>query len=1465
MATPAVISKQSSKQEEGMPINVGDVVWVPGNDSVWELASVMAIGGLKVTVRNQHNKVAQVDRGLALPKNPRVTDDMTALYYIHEPGVLHNLHERSKLDGQRPYTFMANVLIAVNPLRPLMDPRVSEIVNNSNCPPHPYSIAEMAYQQMVYNSTREMPTNQSVVISGESGAGKTESSKIVLKHLTTRGVFGKKTTAAEVESFVTKRHENLASLDNRLIEQNPILEAFGNAKTLRNHNSSRFGKFMKLQFTDDGLFKLAGAFVETYLLEKSRLVYQVDGERNFHIFYQLLAGASPKLKHDFHLSRAEDFHYLNQSNCYNAEDTDDRANFNAVVNGLSCVGLPEEKQNTIFSIVAGLLHMGNIDFDEEDTPEGEAAIVEKPQALTALALSARLLGLDDKALLKVITEREIVTRNELFIARRNAQNAVYARDAIAKSVYGRLFDWIIQQVNTSLGHDPTPLPYIGVLDIFGFESFQRNDFEQLLINYTNEVLQTTFNNQVFIAEMELYKREGISVGRIDWPDNRECVELIAGKPNGILQLLDNEASNPKPSDAKFLATLHRTHDKNSFFPRPHPKDMQEMFIVRHFAGCVSYTVGAFIDKNNDTIPKDMADLFLGSRTFEVRELFDEEANEVAKPGKKKLLKSVAAKFSKQMNELVDTLDATRCNFIRCIKPNALMRVGLFDPRYVVGQLRCQGIMQTAQVLKVGLPTRVAYHELVDAYKRYMPPDAQRLFANQSDATLITAILWAFQVPMDSYKLGITKLFFKAGKIAILDSILKINWAVDGPHIVSRMKLWLARRRWRVALAKVLSQLELRRLLRKIQFRKDSVRKIQIWWRGFSIRHQFLKQKAAAILMQAHFRGYKGRQEYKAKKLEMIALANARAEESRRQAEEAKRQQEAAARAAEEARRAADAAMREAELRAIAEEERRQMEEDAKRAEAEAIALARAAEAAVREAELAAAEAAAAVEQERQAERRAMQEAHDLEQRMIREREEAMKRKEQALLDAAALSASLLGGLATVNTLSSEQGRNVNIVDIPDDISEENKEQLKQLNELLLSGAIDQAEYEELVPFLLEPPAPAAGPTMTPEEAESLQRLYSAQAAGIQIRCPACGSSNNTANGNNCMECGSMLTADDSRPSAADHSYYGYRTRSMSALTLSQPPGTFSMEGTRILIHDGYFQCGMHGTQMLQDENYAEYTVYVLRCGWQHKDAPQPTYWLVSHRFSVFEKLHKDLKHKIPPNVGSLPAFPKKHRLGGVFAGRTGNSNEIVEERKLGLERYMKEVLDLCARLPNTLAVPELDRFLNLSRQVQQIQRQNATVLASMPGEYVESPAANSNVMGAEALAARERARLPTELPTPLDEEELMQTEQAVAVLLGSIRSAQGDLRRNPEVQRLLKVCVQLQPRLQMSANLDNPFANVELIPRAMQCQEDLEMTIGLYNDSLLAVTETYTISGAPMPPAPFVPGQTNSYQRSYGY
>lgn len=1160
------------------------------------------------------------------------------------------------------------------------------------------------------------------------------------------------------------------------------------------------------------------------------------------------------MQSSFKLGKPEDFYYLNQSGCFEAEGTNDSESFQDVVQGLSCVGIAGDDQSAVLAIIASLLHIGNIAFEEEETSEGEAAILANTeQAKVSLEAAGKLLGIESSYLFKVVGEREIVTRDETFTVRRNAQNALYARDAIAKSVYGRLFDWIIQRVNKSLGQDPAPLPYIGVLDIFGFESFQRNDFEQLLINYTNEVLQATFNNQVFIAEMELYKREGITVGKIEWPDNRECVDLIASKPSGILTILDNEAMNPKPSDEKFVALLHKTHTKNKYFPRPHPKDMKEMFIVRHFAGCVTYTAGAFMDKNNDTIPKDMADLYLSSNVAIVRELFQQESDEMAEAKKstrrpKKRLKSVAAKFSLQMNQLVETLDATRCNFIRCIKPNAMMKPGYFDPRYVVGQLRCQGIMQTAQVLKVGLPTRVGYAELVGAYKQFMPPDAQRLFAQQSDATLITAILWAFQVPMDSYKLGITKLFFKAGKISILDSILKINWAVDGPRIVGRMKLWLARRRWRVALAKVQAQLAWNTLLRRMRFRRDAVRMLQVWWRGFSVRRTFLKKRKAIVLIQATYRGYKGRSEFKERRQEMLAVAAAKAEEARKQAEVAKAKQE-------EARLAAEAARREAESREAADEERRKMEEEAQQAENEAHELARQAMEAVKEAEDAAAAASAAVDAERKAEQRAIHEAEELERRLENEREEAEKRKQEALLNAASISARVLGGLGQMTTQQGSTG-NVHVVEIPHDLCQENKEQLQQLNELLLSGAMSQDEYDELVPFLIkDESAEPRNAQMTAEQEEALTRLYSEGVYGVQIRCPACGINNNTANGNNCTDCGAQLTAAASRPE--EHRYYGSRSRSMSQQHLSRgvytPSSNFEMDGQRIRISGGFFQCEISGTQVLADENYAEYTVYVVKCGWQDESQNSPSYWMVSHRYSNFERLHKDLKLKIPPHVATLPQFPRKHRLGGVFHGKTGNSNEIVDERKSGLSNYINQVIDICAKLPDTLNVPELDRFLNLSQQVQQIKQQLEQAL----GQNYDAAEFSAEAGGAEGLAAREARRLPSELPNPLDGFELTQTEQAVSSLEHAIRNSQGDIRRNHEVQHLVKVCVQLQPRLQMSASLDNPFADVDLIPRAMQCQEDLEHTMGLYNDTLLAVSESYAISENVTAPAPFVPGSRN--------
>ncbi|CAN0009897.1 unnamed protein product, partial [Phaeothamnion confervicola] len=410
---------------------------------------------------------------------------MTALHHIHEPAILSNLRERAQAREQRPYTFMGTLLIAVNPLKRLTDPPTSQFVDRPLDPesPHPYAIAELSYHQMRLGATGGGSSgNQSIVVSGESGAGKTETSKIMLRYLAQRSQGG-----------ITK-------LDERVVESSPILEAFGNAKTLRNNNSSRFGKFIKLQF--EGARSLVGGLVETYLLEKSRVLSQATNERSFHIFYQLLAGAPAALKKELSLTRPEDYVTLNHSQCISLAGVDDAEGFRDVVHAFGAVGLDAARQQEVWSCVAAVLHLASVEFNKRETSEGETSVVGND---ATAALAARLLGVREQDLRGILCERVMKARGETFT--KPLTEAKYARDASAKALYEALFLWVVRAINVSLGHGPDTLPYIGVLDIFGFENFQHNEFEQLLINFTNESLQDTFNKQagaVFSNELRLY-------------------------------------------------------------------------------------------------------------------------------------------------------------------------------------------------------------------------------------------------------------------------------------------------------------------------------------------------------------------------------------------------------------------------------------------------------------------------------------------------------------------------------------------------------------------------------------------------------------------------------------------------------------------------------------------------------------------------------------------------------------------------------------------------------------------------------------------------------------------------------------------------------------------------------------------------------------------------------------------------
>jgi hypothetical protein len=794
----------------------------------------------------------------------------------------------------------------------LEDPKSEDYISGAQRAPHPYALAEGAFKQMTMKADDSVPQNQSVVISGESGAGKTVSAKIVLQHLMTR--VGAST-----------------GLDKRILDSNPISESLGNSKTLRNNNSSRFGKFMKLQFSSDGKFSLEGGAIETYLLEKSRVVSQITQERNFHIFYSVLA--SPQAT-ALGLTKPEDYSYLNKSGCYVSPGIDDCGWFAEFTASLASMNVSAPQQSTLFALIAAVLQLGEVDFNEVDGAEGDYADVKDA---AALATAAKSLAVDDAKLQAVLVEREVVTMGETIVVKLNVTAATYVRDSIAKDIYSRIFDGLVGTINQSLGQGAETLPFIGVLDIFGFESFEHNDFEQLLINYANEVLQATFNEQVFIGETKLYKDEGIEVEPVSFPDNRQCVELVSEKPHGILALLDAEAKTTKPSDLKFNAELHKLHQYNPFCPKPHAKVVREKFNVRHFAGVVTYTVGSFISKNNNSLPAHLTKMLAESRLQpsagggDLPGGFGTIEVPADTGGRKSKMASVSSVFLKQMIQLVGVLSATRCSFIKCIKPNAPMKASLFDHSYVLKQLACQGVLQTCEVLKVGLPTRTKYEQIAADFRPKLPADIQEAFANSNDQTLVRAILWAFEVPSADYKCGFTRVFFRTGKMAMLERVLDIDWAgdKDGMPITQwvgkRLGNFLVRQRWRTAYAKVTMALY-------------AVK----YWTGLQTEAKARKQKAS-VLMQRVARAAQAKRLYKAMyEAEQKRMAEEE-EQRRKEAEEAKR----LAAEAEAARKAAEEAARKAAEEA---ERLRKAEEEAKAAAAADAAKQAALDAAIKERE-----------------------------------------------------------------------------------------------------------------------------------------------------------------------------------------------------------------------------------------------------------------------------------------------------------------------------------------------------------------------------------------------------------------------------------------------------------------------------------------------------------------------------------
>jgi hypothetical protein len=807
---------------------------------------------------------------------------MTSLHYLHEPGLLHNVEQRAALANQRPYTFCANVLIAVNPLQRLNEPSPNEFYDKFDSTPHPYAVAENAYQQMMYAGAEHR--NQSLVVSGESGAGKTETSKILLYYLCNRTIDANKGRRLSVG--VADEDVDL-SLDQRLLDSNPILETFGNAKTHRNNNSSRFGKFMKLQYSNKAAanggdkVRLLGATVETYLLEKSRVTGLGKGERNFHIFYQLLAGATAEQVEELGLTEAKDFSYLNKG-AMKIPGLSDSEQYTATCKAMFGLGIGWEDQEQVAATLGAVLHLGNLTFKDETTAAGDAAAIQEEDRgegqESTLELAAMLSGLEVETLTSCLTQRSMSVGGgkdggETYQIKNNAAQAMGIRDAMARDMYGRLFDWLVGKLAASFQEKGQAASdanhFIGVLDIFGFENYQlageKNQFEQLLINYANEALQALFTHKVLSAEQELYKREGINNVQVEFTQNQQCVDLIASKPNGVFVALDSVGNMPEPTEAKLIEHLHRAHVSHSHWVQPHLKDKMDSFIIQHFAEKVTYTIGTFLEKNSDHLPADLANSLHGAESPLVQELYpkeeDADANtstasltskeaassrQEAKMKKQKLNQSVSSTFSQQMTKLCSLLNSTACHFVRCVKPNQGMKLGVFNRSVVVEQLRWMGLVQTCEVLQAGLPTRVSYQQIDDTYRAILPEKTRKLFKNQDARALTAASFWAHEFPSSVYRLGRTKAFLKAGQMANLDTLLSLADGSDGSseRIWKGMRRWLLRSYWRRAYAKVLGQRGWIDLLEKVRKRAKCVVQLQSCGRMFlGKRRRVCRQRA----------------------------------------------------------------------------------------------------------------------------------------------------------------------------------------------------------------------------------------------------------------------------------------------------------------------------------------------------------------------------------------------------------------------------------------------------------------------------------------------------------------------------------------------------------------------------------------------------------------------------------------------
>ncbi|KAJ7134998.1 myosin 5 [Mycena crocata] len=847
--------------------------------------------GKEITVNTTVQDIRDGKDDLPPLRNPpllETADDLATLSHLNEPSVLHTI--RNRYAQHSIYTYSGIVLIAVNPFQrvTLYGPEIIQAYTGrkrGELEPHLFAIAEDAYTAM-----RKEGEGQTIIVSGESGAGKTESAKFIMRYLAS-------VNPPDVASKAKAKFslDDSSEIERQILATNPILEAFGNAKTTRNDNSSRFGNISK-----------------SCLTANKRLLPLT--ERNYHIFYQLCAGAPLKERKDLGLdSDINKFIFLKQGGPSSTpiNGVDDAEEFRATQQALSTVGISVEKQWAVFRLLAGILHLGNVKITQLRT---DASLDDNDPALL---LATRFIGVNLAEFKKWTIKKQITTRSEKIITSLNAAQATVVRDSVAKFVYACMFEWLVAIVNESLTGENGDAAeraemFIGVLDIYGFEHFQKNSFEQFSINYANEKLQQEFNSHVFKLEQEEYVKEEINWTFIDFSDNQPCIDVIEGRL-GVLALLDEESRLPSGSDSSFLQKLNTQLLKPEFktvFKKP--RFGNSAFTIAHYALDVTYEVEGFLEKNRDTVPDEHMALLAATKNPFLKEVLDaallsakapespnpgssdsgstgsRRSSVIPDPGRQSFIGNASTNasatgpkrpgaatkkptqgsiFKASLITLMETLSVTNVHYIRCIKPNEKKRPWEFQPQQVLGQLRACGVLETIRISCAGYPTRWTYEEFAERYYMLVPSsDWQPLIQSMDLRRLCTTILEKTIAEKDKYQNGLTKIFFRAGMLAALEAFRSDRLNAMVTVVQKNMRRRMAVKKYQaLRQATIRIQTWWRGIMAKklVEFikREVSAKRLQTVGRRFIQRKRFLETKNAMTLFQSRVRGIQARQRF----------------------------------------------------------------------------------------------------------------------------------------------------------------------------------------------------------------------------------------------------------------------------------------------------------------------------------------------------------------------------------------------------------------------------------------------------------------------------------------------------------------------------------------------------------------------------------------------------------------------------